>query len=935
MCRVRLLVCTIVVLALGRADTEEQFWSASAADLAVVEGQVPASDAYVSRFLPAASLPYAASLDGSEMYLVLPPEPYGPFWDSNAPDTSAPQEMTVVARSEGDTPPSGLLVFPTGCEIPGQRVRFSMPGGSGNAEAARWAFFEAKAAHYERLQQAGLPGAAWFRHEAREARAALGQERDARAISGNETPDENALEGTFALFTGGRAVSENLRLDRELRVDGYSAADVPIDTIETLTVAPIDWAPFVKDLAPEKDPLARFVPADQHMLLFPSFQAMLDVMDEAKANGTPVLRLFETQSEDARTEERYERQLCLAPDDLTRILGPKIIRGVAVTGSDPYLRTGSDVAFLFESEAPEVVAGAITARHETARAANPGAEAKSGDVRGVAYTGVATPTRSLCSYVAVVENTVIVTNSTAQLDRIVAAVQGETPALAALDEYTYFRARYARGDAAESALLVVTDAALRRWCGPRWRIAASRRTRAAALLAEQQAAHLGELAAGITETKTLEGGATALDLGVLTLTPEGVHSSIYGTTSFLTPIVELPIENATGEEADAYGRFRDFYQLDWSAYFDPIALRFEVTPGAIGADLTIRPLVLSSDYREYMTITGNRALRPGVGDPHAEALCQFVMSLDPESRAAQPLEGIAMLLPGVSAEPLKWLGDWITVYADADPIWEQCAQAAAQGETALSKFTIAHVFDLPVVLHIDAKNPLALTVFLAGARAFIEQSAPGMLTWENREHEGQAYVRVGATEETRRNLGPEGGEWSDMAFYYAPAPDALILTLSEKTLKRTLERRAAKAKDSAPSEAQDEAWLGECMALRMREGALTLMQAVLDVSIGPVMQQRSCGNLPILNEWHRRFGGADPVAFHEQTWGTRLICPAGGQYVWNEEFQTMESTVCGHPAAPKIPAGLPDAWQRISTADFGVTFEEDGLRARARITRTP
>ena len=36
---------------------------------------------------------------------------------------------------------------------------------------------------------------------------------------------------------------------------------------------------------------------------------------------------------------------------------------------------------------------------------------------------------------------------------------------------------------------MITDATIRRWCGPEWRIGASRRTRAAAAIAELQARH--------------------------------------------------------------------------------------------------------------------------------------------------------------------------------------------------------------------------------------------------------------------------------------------------------------------------------------------------------------------------------------------------------------------------------------------------------------
>ena len=53
--------------------------------------------------------------------------------------------------------------------------------------------------------------------------------------------------------------------------------------------------------------------------------------------------------------------------------------------------------------------------------------------------------------------------------------------IASLDEYRFFRQRYKRGD--ETAFVIITDGAIRRWCGPKWRISMSRRLRAAAQLA--------------------------------------------------------------------------------------------------------------------------------------------------------------------------------------------------------------------------------------------------------------------------------------------------------------------------------------------------------------------------------------------------------------------------------------------------------------------
>jgi hypothetical protein len=100
------------------------------------------------------------------------------------------------------------------------------------------------------------------------------------------------------------------------------------------------------------------------------------------------------------------------------------------------------------------------------------------------------------------------------------------------------------------------------------------------------------------------------------------------------------------------------------------------------------------------------------------------------------------------------------------------------------------------------------------------------------------------------------------------------------------------------------------------------------------MRNLSWGNLPILNEWRRRFPERDPVELHEQYWHRQLICPGGGTYRWNHEFQTMESSVYGHPGQRKESTRkLPPPLDAMASGAFGLTFDENGLRARMELTR--
>ena len=89
------------------------------------------------------------------------------------------------------------------------------------------------------------------------------------------------------------------------------------------------------------DPLSSLIPHDQHALFFTSFDSLIGFADEAADQGTPILRLAEPQGIDAMTRKRYETQLGLSLDGLAEILGPQLIDTVAITGGDPYFRTGT------------------------------------------------------------------------------------------------------------------------------------------------------------------------------------------------------------------------------------------------------------------------------------------------------------------------------------------------------------------------------------------------------------------------------------------------------------------------------------------------------------------------------------------------------------------------------------------------------------------
>ncbi|MFH0944665.1 MAG: hypothetical protein V2A76_05655, partial [Planctomycetota bacterium] len=737
-----------------------------------------------------------APLEGEDAILLLPRAPLA-AGDPNA-------GLRIVLRLEKARGLAGRLLLPRMDHSGMDTVRFRIPVGAGRP-ASDGEFEAGRLQAYERLRDAGLPGAAWYRWKAHQLRQGgdSPENSGSREFWGGEDTDprmprptrESEMQRSFDLFTGARAISENLQLDRTLRIEESSGASVDVESLTGITIRPFDWSERLGNEEVRVDPLAAFLPADQHALFFPSFLALLQVVDEVERSGTPIVQMVEEAAVSALTRKRYERQLCLQLNALTRKIGPLLIQSVALTGSDPYLRTGSDVAVLFQSSNPEALMSLLEASQLAARETNPTVETVSGKVESLSYRGVRSEDRSISSLMAREGDVVLVTNSVVQLRAFQQVRAGGREALAGLDEYSFFRKRYPVGSAGESAFLMLTDATIRRWCGPRWRIGASRRIRAAATLAHLRALEVerqADAAAPDHATPSLDG--------------------TYGNLAFQTPIAELNLSRVTPEEAAAYELFRDNYQRNWQQFFDPIALSLSIDErGGFSTDLSVMPLIANSDLEEYVDLTRGVEIKPGAGDPHPEAIFHFAQSVNIESRPLKDMgELFKGMLTGFNVHPLSWLDGSFSIYIDDDKVLDLLRESGDPED-----FAEKHLFELPIALTAEVKDPLRLAAFLTAVRSFIQTSAPGVVSWETREYAGTTYVVATASELFREDA-------QEPALFYAVLPGRLTLTLSEAVLKRAIDRAAdPSASFGAGSPPQ---WHGKSVAVRLDGRSLKVLE---------------------------------------------------------------------------------------------------------------
>ena len=166
----------------------------------------------------------------------------------------------------------------------------------------------------------------------------------------------------------------------------------------------------------------------------------------------------------------------------------------------------------------------------------------------------------------------------------------------------------------------------------------------------------------------------------------------------------------------------------------------------------------------------------------------------------------------------------------------------------------------------------------------------------------------------------------------------MVVSPSEDVIKRAIDRQVARREketddEDKPRGSSPRPWLGENLGVTVDGKLVELLGTAVGSLYHDRMQLSSWSNLPILNEWHDRYPHQDPLAVHERFWQRKLTCPGGGEYRWNDQWQTMESTVYGHPGEPRRGAALPALLESVRAANFGQTFEAHGLRARLELSR--
>jgi len=210
-------LCFCVVPSVSAEQADETFHRVPMNELRIEQGELP-------RMLG----DFRFSMMGAQIFwprvvLDSPGEAYLLRTGERRQPRAVTANTVLVVRAGGGGDVKGRLYLPhlASRDQEQQEVRFTVTADEdatpSDEDTARRAFYRGMHQHYTALLQRDVSGAAWFRHRQRAAAEALGE-------AGGEVGDQPLARGwarrrqsdndLYSMFTGGRAVSENLQLDR-------------------------------------------------------------------------------------------------------------------------------------------------------------------------------------------------------------------------------------------------------------------------------------------------------------------------------------------------------------------------------------------------------------------------------------------------------------------------------------------------------------------------------------------------------------------------------------------------------------------------------------------------------------------------------------------------------------------------------------------------
>ena len=783
-----------------------------------LEGQVTASHvdaAYETLAVTFTRPPEIAGVRESGLVVALDGAAAGPYAFATSPEASSRREgapLTVWIkrpRAERGEPVTGSIFAAYVGRDTGHRFRFHAAVGAAQKSdpdlPSRWGRALAEA-----IRDRGATP--WHAFAAERLESVFAEKKAAAKATRAGIParaPRTDLTELMDTTTGAMSIQEALQMDRPLLL--RAAQEKPTVALAALAPpksSPHPWDDLLKSLGKKApaEPLAASVPAEFYYLRAADLGVLFQLSDQIDAWATPIVSALDRAAAERDLASRYETELGLARTALARALGKEVVAQIALVGSDPYLREGSDVSVLFQVKQRALFEAGLAGTLALRSSEHGGVAATTAQHEGVDVRIATSPDGAVRQHRATVGDLEIVSNSLGAMRRILATIKGKHPRLADEKDFAYLLARDA--DVRADALGFLGDRFVGEVIGPRQKILEARRQIALAELMTPGFAALlygwttGRSPASVEElvaSKLLGKGELAHGGGAaITWKPGVAARSMFGTPAALTPLLDLPEPTlVTASERDAYDRFSRGYESYWRTYIDPAAIRVAVDTTAAGttlsADLRVVPLIDGTDYREILGMAGQaRVTAPAIGSG-----ARAVIGVGQSASVRRDLARLARGFSSGHDLGLDFLGEWAMVGVDDRPavatavrmLERDLPEAPGVADEPRLFREIEAATGLPAYVAIGIKSMAGATIALAALHAIGDDVMPGGIQWGERGKERDVtLVRIAIKDDDDRGGGqPDAAKKGAFEIFYALSRGVFLASFNEGTLRRLVD----------------------------------------------------------------------------------------------------------------------------------------------------
>jgi hypothetical protein len=759
----------------------------------------------------------------------------------------------------------------------------------------------------------------------------------------------------YEMTTGATAVAESLQLRRLLSANFRDTGrrTIAIDTVPGITIAEHPWKKMMAGKKPRPEPLAKLVPNDNYYVRFRNVRKFIEFAELLDRWGTNLARAYELTSRDYRLRERYEKQLCLKSDALARALGPLVIRDLAITGSDGYLREGTDVTVIFQVVNRALFLAAVD-KHLRAARREFGKQLKESKAvyHHIKVESFVTPLREVSLHRAQFGAFVVYSNSPAGVRRVIDTHQHRHKSLADSLDFQYMRTVFRADAKGEDGFAFLSNPFIRNLVGPASKIKEKRRLEALTSLAMTNYAalfsawengrlptnHRGLLTAARLkpgEIYSPEGKGLAWDTGRKTAVSE-----VYNTVAFATPLVELPIDKVTPLEVKEYERFRRGYLTNWRRYFDPIGMRLTLSQRQVRLETYILPLIKNSRYDELRRAVGGGTAKLDLAAIPPKTLVQYFTHLSPELRnQAEDLINTWLTLSAAPVSSKKWLGEWFVlrfgdspVYSELEKLWRRAELLPEMPNNQWDEMERIFV-QLPVTVGIGIRDPKEFAKVLTALKNGLMDAESKILK--------PAYKNVLIT----RLRFDVGGLPKKLTIYHAMVGKGWYVSFSEAALKEVIDQTEGHRR--AKKGASKGKLVKVNSSLYLAPKAVDKARAFLRSFLEWESHRRALANEAA---WYALYssGVIDKATSRQkreslalQFFGFIPVSPEGAAYRYLPDRDEVENRRHGSFRRPRLHAAIEDQsplgqlLREFRTLCVDLRFREDGVHTILTLERTP